>query len=140
MSEINNTIMIVINDFLYFVINSSINTVRGKAGMAIYDMSKAAVLALTRNLAVEYGALGIRVNAVCPGDTLTEFHINKMAEKGVGVDQLREMTQGYALLGRAGEPSEIANAIHFLASDEASFITGQTLPVDGGFSVTGGGK
>ncbi len=122
------------------VINSSINAVRGKAGMAIYDMSKAAVLALTRNLAVEHGASGIRVNAVCPGDTLTEFHIDKMAEKGVGVDQLREMTQGYALLGRAGEPSEIANAIYFLAGDEASFITGQALCVDGGFSVTGGGN
>lgn len=120
------------------VITSSINALRGKAGMAVYDMSKAAVLGLTRSLAVEHGRSGIRINAVCPGDTLTEFHIDKMAEQGVGIDQLRDMTQGYALLGRVAEPAEIANAIHFLASDEASFITGQTLCVDGGFSVTGG--
>jgi 2-hydroxycyclohexanecarboxyl-CoA dehydrogenase len=120
------------------VINSSINAITGSAGMAIYDMSKAAVLALARNLAVEYGGHGIRVNAVCPGNTITDFHINRMAEQGITVEQIREMSTGYALLGRAAEPSEIANAIYFLASDEASFITGQTLCVDGGFSVTGG--
>jgi meso-butanediol dehydrogenase/(S,S)-butanediol dehydrogenase/diacetyl reductase len=120
------------------VINSSINAVTGSAGMAIYDMSKAAVLALTRSLAVEYGGQGIRVNAVCPGNTITDFHINKMAEKGISVEEIREMTKGYALLQRAAEPAEIANAIYFLASDEASFITGQALCVDGGFSVTGG--
>jgi 2-hydroxycyclohexanecarboxyl-CoA dehydrogenase len=121
------------------VINSSINALLGSAGMAIYDMSKAAVLALVRNLAVEYGGTGIRVNAVCPGNTITDFHINRMAEKGITVDQIRQMSKGYALLDRAAEPEEIANAIHFLASAEASFITGQTLCVDGGFSVTGGG-
>ena len=120
------------------VINSSINALRGSAGMAIYDMSKAAVLALTRNLAVEYGAQGIRVNAVCPGNTITDFHVNRMAEKGVSVEQIHEMSSDYALLKRAAEPHEIANAIYFLGSPEASFITGQTLCVDGGFSVTGG--
>jgi 2-hydroxycyclohexanecarboxyl-CoA dehydrogenase len=120
------------------VINSSINAVTGSAGMAFYDMSKAAVLALARNLAVEYGAHGVRVNAVCPGNTITDFHINRMAEQGISVEQIREMSAGYALLGRAAEPAEIANAIYFLASDEASFITGQSLCVDGGFSVTGG--
>jgi len=120
------------------VINSSINAVTGSAGMTIYDMSKAAVLALTRSLAVEYGVQGIRVNAVCPGNTITDFHINKMAQKGISLEELRDMTKGYALLQRAAEPAEIANAIYFLASEEASFITGQALCVDGGFSVTGG--
>ena len=72
------------------------------------------------------------------GNTITDFHINKMAQKGISLEELREMTKGYALLQRAAEPSEIANAIYFLASDEASFITGQTLCVDGGYSVTGG--
>jgi meso-butanediol dehydrogenase/(S,S)-butanediol dehydrogenase/diacetyl reductase len=119
------------------VVVSSINALVGSAGMAIYDMSKAAVLALTRNLATEYGPSGIRVNAVCPGNTLTEFHIDGMARKGVSVEQIREMTQGYGLLGRIAEPAEIANAVHFLASEQASFITGHTLVVDGGFSVTG---
>ena len=120
------------------VITSSINAVTGSPGMPIYDMSKAAVLALMRSLAAEYGARGIRVNAVCPGNTITDFHINRMAEQGISEEQIREMTQGYALLNRAAEPIEIANAIYFLASEEASFITGQALCVDGGYSVTGG--
>ena len=119
------------------VIISSISAIVGSRGMAIYDMSKAAVLALTRNLATEFGLEGIRVNAVCPGNTVTDFHINRMAKQGVTVEQIREMTAGYGLLGRAAEPREVANAVYFLASDEASFITGHTLIVDGGFSVTG---
>jgi len=119
------------------VIVSSVNALVGSAGMAIYDMSKAGVLALMRSLATQYGARGIRVNAVCPGNTLTDFHLDKMAKKGVSADQIREMTRGYALLGRIAEPLEIANAIYFLASEQASFITGHTLAVDGGYSITG---
>ncbi len=118
------------------VINSSVNALFGTEGMAIYDMSKAGTLGLMRSLAVEYGKHGIRVNAVCPGNTITDFHINKMAEKGIGVEQLREMTSGYGLLGRAAEPEEIANIMYFLASDESSYITGQAIIADGGFSVT----
>ena len=106
------------------------------AGMAMYDASKAAVLALMRNLAVENGEYGIRVNAVAPGATLTDYHLQRAATRGMTAEQLREATQGYGLLGRAAEPEEIARAICFLASDQASFITGQTLFVDGGFSVT----
>ena len=119
------------------VIVSSVNALVGSAGMAMYDASKAAVLALMRNLAVENGKYGIRVNAVCPGATITDYHLQRAASKGITAQQLRENTQGYALLGRAAEPEEIAGAIYFLASAEASFITGQTLCVDGGFSVTG---
>lgn len=119
------------------VIVSSVNAIIGSPGMTIYDMSKAGVLGLTRSLAAEFGPDGIRVNAVCPGNTITDFHINRMAERGVTVEQIRDMSKGYGLLGRAAEPEEIANAVHFLAGAEASFITGQALIVDGGFSVTG---
>lgn len=119
------------------VIVSSVNAIVGSPGMAVYDMSKAGVLGLTRSLAAEFGPDGIRVNAVCPGNTITDFHINRMAERGVTVEQIRDMSKGYGLLGRAAEPAEIANAVHFLAGEEASFITGQALIVDGGFSVTG---
>jgi len=118
------------------VINSSINALFGSAGMAIYDMSKAGTLGLMRSLAVEHGKDGIRVNAICPGNTITDFHINNMAKKGIGVEQLREMTKGYGLLDRAAEPAEIANIMYFLASDESSFITGQAIIADGGYSVT----
>ena len=117
------------------VIVSSVNAIVGTRGMAVYDMSKAAMLGLTRSLAAEYGARGIRVNAVCPGNTLTDFHIDKMALKGFSAAEVRDMTRGYGLLGRIAEPHEIANAIGFLAGDQASFITGQALVVDGGFSV-----
>ncbi len=117
------------------VIVSSVNATVGSAGMAMYDASKAAVLALMRNLAVENGEYGIRVNAVCPGATLTDYHLDRAADKGMTPEQLREVTRGYGLLRRAAEPEEIASAIGFLASDQASFITGQTLFVDGGFSV-----
>lgn len=119
------------------VIVSSVNAIVGSPGMTIYDMSKAGVLALMRSLATEYGSEGIRVNAVSPGNTITDFHVNKMAAQGITVEQIREMTRGYGLLGRAAEPEEVANAVHFLASDQASFITGHNLVVDGGFSVTG---
>lgn len=119
------------------VIVSSVNALLGTRGMTAYDMSKAAVLALARSLATEYGPRGIRVNAVCPGNTLTDFHIDNLARKGITVEQIREMTRGYGLLGRIAEPREIASAIRFLASDDASFVTGQALAVDGGFSVTG---
>jgi meso-butanediol dehydrogenase/(S,S)-butanediol dehydrogenase/diacetyl reductase len=105
--------------------------------MAVYDMSKAAVLGLTRSLAAEYGIRGIRVNAVCPGNTLTDFHLDAMAQKGLSADDVRRMTRGYGLLGRIAEPPEIARAIAFLAGDDASFVTGQVLAVDGGFSVAG---
>lgn len=118
------------------VINSSINALLGSADMAIYDMSKAGTLALMRSLAVKHGEHGIRVNAVCPGNTITDFHINNMAKKGIDIEQLREMTRGYGLLDRAAEPEEIANIMYFLASDESSFITGQAIIADGGFSIT----
>ena len=118
------------------VIVSSVNATVGSAGMAMYDASKAAVLALMRNLAVENGEYGIRVNAVAPGATLTDYHLQRAADRGMTPERLREAARGYGLLGRAAEPEEIAAAICFLASDQASFITGQTLFADGGFSVT----
>jgi meso-butanediol dehydrogenase/(S,S)-butanediol dehydrogenase/diacetyl reductase len=72
---------------------------------------------------------------VCPGYTITEFHEAKAAKEGISPRQLREKAKGYGLLGRAAEPDEIASAIYFLASDEASNITGHTLMVDGGLSI-----
>jgi meso-butanediol dehydrogenase/(S,S)-butanediol dehydrogenase/diacetyl reductase len=121
------------------VIVSSVNAIVGSAGMAVYDMSKAGVLALMRNIAAEYGTDGVRANAVCPGNTITDFHIDNMAKRGKTVDDIREFMRDYGLLGRAAEPAEIANAVHFLASDEASFVTGHALMVDGGYSITGKG-
>jgi len=119
---------------------SSINALTGFPGMAAYDAAKAGVLALVRHVAVEYGRCGIRANAVCPGATITDFHLRRAAVGGVDAATLRASMHGYGLLGRAAEPHEIASAITFLAGPEASFITGQALAVDGGVTATGASR
>lgn len=122
------------------VIVSSANALVGRANMPLYDATKAAVLSLARSLAVAHGADGVRVNAVCPGYTMTDFHERKAAEKGIRPEQLRANNAGYGLLGRPAEPEEIASAIAFLAGDDAAMITGQTLMVDAGMSVVSGAR
>ena len=114
---------------------SSCYAVTGRKGMGLYDATKAGLLALTRTLAHEEAAHGIRVNAVCPGSTLTDFHINKAHAAGKDVEQLKGERQTTSLLGRWATPMEIALPVLWLASDEASFITGTTLMVDGGLHV-----
>lgn len=122
------------------VIISSANALVGRGGMPLYDATKAAVLSLTRSLAVSHGKDGIRINAVCPGYTMTDFHERAAAKRGISPTELREQNVGYGLRGRPGEPHEIAAAVYFLASDDASNITGQSLMVDGGMSVCSGAR
>jgi NAD(P)-dependent dehydrogenase (short-subunit alcohol dehydrogenase family) len=119
---------------------SSANAIVGRRGMAQYDASKAAVLALTRAMACDHAAEGIRVNAVCPGPTLTMFHVRRRAAaQNVSLEQaeaaIRAAGATGPLLKRQAEPREIAYGILFLASDESSYVTGTTLMVDGGLSV-----
>jgi meso-butanediol dehydrogenase/(S,S)-butanediol dehydrogenase/diacetyl reductase len=111
---------------------SSCYAVRSRKGFAAYDASKAALLALTRTLAAEEAEHGIRVNAVCPGGTLTPFTIGRARARGRTEADLRRERKSDALLGRWAEPLEIAYPILWLASDEASYVTGATLMVDGG--------
>jgi NAD(P)-dependent dehydrogenase (short-subunit alcohol dehydrogenase family) len=96
----------------------------GAAQMGLYGSSKAALVLLTKSWAAEYGPAGVRVNAVSPGPTRTEG----TAPMGDGLDQLAATTP----TGRPGLPEEIASAIVYLASDEASYVQGALLPVDGG--------
>jgi NAD(P)-dependent dehydrogenase (short-subunit alcohol dehydrogenase family) len=96
----------------------------GMAQMALYGSSKAALVLLTKSWAAEYGPSGVRVNAVSPGPTRTEG----TAGMGEALDQLAAAAPS----GRPGTPEEIASAIVYLASDEASFVHGALLPVDGG--------
>jgi 2-hydroxycyclohexanecarboxyl-CoA dehydrogenase len=114
---------------------SSCHAVTGRKGMGLYDATKAALLALTRTLAFEESAHGVRANAVCPGSTLTEFHVARARAAGKSVAKLKTERKDTSLLGRWAAPEEIAWPILWLASDEASFITGATLMVDGGLSV-----
>lgn len=117
------------------VMVSSCYAVTGRKGMALYDATKAAQLSLTRTLAFEEAPHGVRVNAVCPGSTLTQFHVDRAERAGKSVQQLRGERQTTSLLGRWADPEEIAHPILWLASDEASFITGTTLMVDGGLHI-----
>jgi 2-hydroxycyclohexanecarboxyl-CoA dehydrogenase len=114
---------------------SSCYAVTGRKGMGIYDATKAGILAMTRTLAFEEAAHGVRVNAVCPGSTLTDFHVSKAEAAGKSVERLKTERQTTSLLARWAMPQEIAWPILWLASDEASFMTGATLMVDGGLSI-----
>ena len=114
---------------------SSCYAVTGRKGMGLYDATKAGMLAMTRTLAFEESANGVRSNAVCPGSTLTEFHIARGKAAGKSLEKLKTERQDTSLLGRWASPEEIAWPILWLASDEASFITGATLMVDGGLSI-----
>jgi 3-oxoacyl-[acyl-carrier protein] reductase len=105
---------------------SSIWGVKGASCEAHYSATKAAVISLTESLAKEYGPSGIRVNCVAPGviDTKMNAHLSK--------EDMTSLADETAV-GRIGKPEEVAEAIYFLASDKARFITGQTLVCDGGF-------
>ncbi|HEY7165466.1 MAG TPA: SDR family oxidoreductase [Candidatus Binatia bacterium] len=114
---------------------SSVFGVVGRKGMGQYDATKAAILGLTRTLAAEEAEHGIRVNAVCPGSTLTPFTLGRAKGRGMTEEELKAKGFAPCLLNRWATPEEIAYPVLWLASDEASFITGAALMVDGGLST-----
>jgi len=105
---------------------SSISGLAGQAQQAAYGPAKFVATGLTKHLAVEWAERGIRVNAVAPGTILIE------AVAELPNEYKEPMLEAHPI-GRLGEPSEVASAILFLASDESSFVTGAVLPVDGGY-------
>lgn len=114
---------------------SSCYAVTGRKNMGLYDATKAGLLALTRTLAHEEASRGIRANAICPGSTLTDFHVGRATAAGKSVETLKTERHDTSLIGRWATPEEIAWPILWLASNEAAFITGATLMVDGGLSI-----
>jgi meso-butanediol dehydrogenase/(S,S)-butanediol dehydrogenase/diacetyl reductase len=118
---------------------ASVSGYLASAGSPAYSVSKAGLIMLTRSLALNYGPRGVRVNAVCPGWVRTPMGDNSMDEvaeqQGVDRERAYELTTRFVPLCRAGDPDEIASACLFLASREASFVTGASLVVDGGAMV-----
>ena len=101
-----------------------------------YSASKGAVLALTRSIAIDFVAQGIRCNAICPGTVQTPFVDGYLARHFAGrEDEARQQLHARQPLGRMGRPDEIASAALYLAADEAAFVTGSALVIDGGWTA-----
>jgi NAD(P)-dependent dehydrogenase (short-subunit alcohol dehydrogenase family) len=120
---------------------ASVAGLNGTGGGAAYIAAKHGVVGLTRQMAVQYGARGIRANCVCPGAIPTELRAHSQAILGPGVPDMSgrgvavndEMVRALVPLGVRGTPEDIADAVSFLASDAASYINGHALVVDGGW-------
>src|SRR3954447_22291006 len=112
---------------------SSVEGVEGTEGGSTYNASKAGVVMLTKNMAIDYGSKGIRSNCICPGFIQTPLLSSVLDSPGMEV--YRERIRSEHKLGRFGHPAEIAGAASFLASDDASFVTGHALVVDGGYTA-----
>lgn len=116
---------------------SSVQGLRGFRGWPAYAAAKGAINALTVQTAVDLAPAGIRVNAVAPGTILTPMNERIFAELPDGGAALREEWNRAHPIGRFGQPDEVAKTVLFLASDDASFITGEIVRIDGGLAVKG---
>jgi len=110
---------------------ASVEGIEGTEGGSAYNASKGGVVLLTKNMAIDYGRMGIRVNCICPGFIDTPMFRSVVGNFGEIADRYRDQHK----LGRFGRPEEIASAALFLASDDASFVTGHALVVDGGYTT-----
>ena len=110
--------------------NSSILAIKGEPGADAYTASKGAIVSLTRSMARQYGPHGIRVNCICPGVIRTPLQAENEHDPQFEAEWSQRIP-----LRRIGEPEDIAHVVTFLASDEASYLTGAVIPVDGGYTV-----
>jgi len=116
---------------------ASVQGLQSMPGVPSYAASKGGILSLTRNMALDYAPEGIRVTAICPGTIDSEMVRTSARAEGGDLDETLRRFGAFHPLGRLGRPEDIANAVLFLASERASFITGEYLCVDGGFMALG---
>lgn len=124
----------LLNDGASVIFNASVNASIGMPDSSVYSLSKGAILAFNRVLATELAPRKIRVNAVSPGPVATPLY----GKLGLSQEQVAGFSEALGqklLLGRFGQPEEIAKTVRFLASDDAAFITGTELTIDGGLTV-----
>jgi NAD(P)-dependent dehydrogenase (short-subunit alcohol dehydrogenase family) len=117
--------------------NASVQGLQSAKGVPAYAASKGGVLSLTRQMAIEYAAEGIRVLAVCPGTIDTEMVRTAAARVGGDVQSVLQLWGKSHPIGRIGTPLDVANVVVFLASERASFMTGEFVCVDGGYMALG---
>jgi meso-butanediol dehydrogenase / (S,S)-butanediol dehydrogenase / diacetyl reductase len=113
------------------VFTSSVQAIANERNISLYASSKAGLLGLMRGLAVDFARAGVRVNAVCPGATFTGMMEAALQSEADPEGTLRRLSEAIPL-GRIGTPEDVANAVYFLASPQAAYITGAYLVVDGG--------
>lgn len=114
---------------------ASVRSVIAGGNTIQYDTAKAAVAGLTRGLAMDHSPEGIRVNAVCPGPIFTPFHARRIQAAGQTITNYNEDAAARTMLKRPGTAEEVAACINFLASEDASYVTGSLLFVDGGMTA-----
>jgi len=114
--------------------NASCSGLVGDRNAIAYNTSKGAVVLMTKCMALDYAKKNIRVNCVCPGEIDTPMFRQEARSRKMPVEEYRKELCEYHPIGRLGVPSEVANAVLFLASDQASFITGAAFSVDGGYT------
>ncbi|MEK7750804.1 MAG: SDR family oxidoreductase, partial [Acidobacteriota bacterium] len=112
---------------------SSVSGFVGQANFATYNATKFAIRGLTKCWAQDLAPFGIRVNTICPGYIYTSAFINSCQKLGLDIEAENRRASAMHLLNRQGRPEEVAATVTFLASDEASFMTGSDLVVDGGY-------
>lgn len=118
------------------IINTaSIAGIRAGYGPILYSTAKAAVVTMSQNAAMEFGAAGVRVNAICPGAVATPLLAGNPAASADDINRAGQGFESMTPIGHVADPSELAAAALFLASDDSSFVTGQALVVDGGVTA-----
>jgi NAD(P)-dependent dehydrogenase (short-subunit alcohol dehydrogenase family) len=140
LNTVRTVLPIMINQGFGVIINIGSDAGRvGERYEAVYSGAKGAVISFSKAVAREVGRHGVRINVVCPGGTVpenpAEIGERSMWVTGVTTSEQLEKSKKFYALGRLGKPEDVAAAVLFLASEKASFITGQTLSVSGGYSM-----